>query len=455
MANETYTLIQRTVLNASAASITLSSIPQTFTDLVIKISGRTTYASPYGEGIYISFNGLNTNMARRRLYGLATGSGGSDNAANSYAAYTSAASQSANAFGNSELYITNYTSSGYKLSYLDGGAENNAATAGLLLNANTWSATAAISSITLTPETGSNFVQYTSVSLYGVAKQGVTPTGIPKASGGNVVTNDGTYWIHQFTGSGLFTPSQNLSCGYLVVAGGASGGAGYGGGGGAGGLRSSVTNTGGGGSLESALSVTAGVAYTVTIGAGGAAGTAGYGNDGNNGVDSTFSSITSTGGGKGVGGVGAGGTGGSGGGGADGGAGGARTTNQGFAGGASVSGFPYFGTGGGGGAGAVGADGNVNNAGAGGIGVQVAITGSSVYYAGGGGGGTYSNTGSGPTGAAGGAGGGGAGGLGGGANNGIAGTASTGSGGGGGSAIPYTSVGGAGGSGVVIIRYLM
>jgi hypothetical protein len=55
---------------------------------------------------------------------------------------------------------------------------------------------------------------------------------------------------------------------YLCVAGGGGGGAR--GGGGAGGLRSTVTATGGGGSLESALSVTAGVELTVTVGAGGA-----------------------------------------------------------------------------------------------------------------------------------------------------------------------------------------
>jgi hypothetical protein len=55
----------------------------------------------------------------------------------------------------------------------------------------------------------------------------------------------------------------------LVVAGGAGGGSDAGGGGGAGGFRCTVDNTGGGGALESALSLTSGTSYTVTIGAGG------------------------------------------------------------------------------------------------------------------------------------------------------------------------------------------
>ena len=80
--------------------------------------------------------------------------------------------------------------------------------------------------------------------------------------------------------SGLETVSAPASVNWLVVAGGGPGGAGNqrsnttndrGGGGGAGGLRTSFgSNSGGGASAESALSVTVGTQYTVTIGAGGA-----------------------------------------------------------------------------------------------------------------------------------------------------------------------------------------
>jgi hypothetical protein len=447
MANETYTLIQKTTLTTSAASITFSSIPQTFTDLVVKVSARTTYASPYGEGIYLSFNGLSTNMTRRRLYGLGSGSGGSDSAANSYASYTSAASQTANTFGNSELYIPNYTSSNYKSSSLDGVAENNAAEAAMLLNANLWSSTAAINSITLTPETGSSFVQYSSVSLYGVAKQGVIPTGIPKASGGDIITNDGTYWIHQFLNSGTFTPSQTLSTEYLVIAGGGGGGWGAGG---AGGYRTA-----------SGFSVTSGTAYTVTIGSGGTAGgtatpsgSYGSGPAATSGGNSVFSTVTSAGGGYGGTHNGSGhiaaASGGSGGGGSYGatgaGAGNTPSTSpaQGFAGGTGFPSGSAYGGGGGGGSAAVGSAGDGSTGGAGGTGTASSITGTSVTRASGGGGGAQSpgSPGTAPAG-------------GGGSGTNGTGTATSGTFGTGGGGGGSDGKGGAGGSGIVIIRYAM
>jgi len=237
---------------------------------------------------------------------------------------------------------------------------------------------------------------------------------------------------------------------YLVVAGGGGGSFGLGGGGGAGGLRSTVTATGGGGSLESPLAVTAGLQYTVNVGAGGSGGT--DASVATNGGNSVFASITSIGGGRGGSNFPVaynGDNGGSGGGAPNNGAGtgtaGTGTANQGFAGGTAVAGSSgNRPTGGGGGAGAVGANGTSGAAGNGGAGVAVAITGSSVTYAGGGGGGSSGAV----TAGSGGAGGGGAG-IDESGPPATAGTANTGGGGGGSS----SSNAGAGGSGIVIIRY--
>ena len=244
--------------------------------------------------------------------------------------------------------------------------------------------------------------------------------------------------------SNSITVPSIFSVDYLVVAGGGGGGC-RGGGGGAGGLRSTMNNTGGGGSLESALNVTKGINYTVTVGAGGA-GSTNVANKGTNGENSVFSTVTSTGGGGGASDGNTGGaSGGSGGGGANSGTGAAGTANQGYAGGNATG----DGNGGGGGAGAAGATGaSVTIAGNGGSGVSVSITGSAVNYAGGGGGGS-----SGGTDGLGGAGGGGN------ANQnaqGEAGDANKGGGGGAGGRSSGGTVqnGGAGGSGVVILRWL-
>jgi hypothetical protein len=454
MADETYTLIQKTTVgSAGAASITFSSIPQTFTDLVVKVSARSSGSDPY-EDLGIYFNNTTSNLTWRWLYG--TGSAGASTLGSTrYSAITTANSATASTFGNTEIYIPNYASPNYKSFSVDSVPENNATGTLMVLAAGLWSDTAAITRIDLNPEAG-NFMQYTSASLYGVSKQGVTPVAGPKASGGDIITNDGTYWIHQFLNSGTFIPSQTLSCDYLVVAGGGGGGGGVdsslaAGGGGAGGYRTS-----------SGLSATV-QAYTVTVGAGGTAGTATA--IGGNGANSVFSTITSTGGGGGgsrFGSVGEprdGAAGGSGGGGRGnltsdpgvlasvGGAGnsGSFSPVEGFAGGAG-GGVSRTGGGGGGASEA----GNTDGDGYGGDGTSNSISGSSVTYAGGGGGGQGSTGSQGLAGDGGG-------GAGGATNsNGTAGTVNRGGGGGGsGNTNTGNKTGGAGGSGIVIIRYAM
>ena len=247
-----------------------------------------------------------------------------------------------------------------------------------------------------------------------------------------------------------------LTVDYLVVAGGASGGCEYGGGGGAGGLRSTVTATGGGGTLETAPTLTPSTNYSVQVGAGGASfsanDTAIAGNDGSNSVFSTITSIGGGGGGARYSSQIAPRPGGSGGGAGDnypsgGSAGAAGTANQGYAGGGTTH-RAYRGHGGGG-AGGVGGNSASPTNGDGGVGVAVAITGSSVFYAGGGGGGEHSG---GASGGAGGNGGGGAGAYG--STGAVSGTANRGGGGGGGGdAAGAATTTGAGGSGVVILRY--
>jgi hypothetical protein len=428
-----YVLLERIELNATAASVTFSNIPQSgYTDLKIVVSARTD-VSQASNGLLFDVrpNGSSANMTRRSLFGDGTStysSLGSDG----YNNLTTPSNFTANGFSNTEIYIPNYTGNTNKSISQDTVTENNATLSYALLGAMLWSNTAAITSLLFVPQ-GGNFVANSTFSLYGLAALGTTPTIAPKASGGNI-DNDGTYWYHTFLTTGAFVPQTGLTCDVLVVAGGGGSGRDQGGGGGAGGLLPFTSQA-----------LTAATSYTATVGAGGAGS---VGSQGSDGSDSQFAALTLV---KGGGGGGQftysnnGRTGGSGGGGGF--SGGAATSGQGNAGGN----YGYSGGGGGGGKGSVG--GNADpNPGAGGAGVNTysswasaTSTGVSGYYAGGGGGGREN------TGGPGGAAGSGGGGAGAGSGAATAGTVNTGGGGGGG--LISSSVGLAGGSGIVIIRY--
>jgi hypothetical protein len=431
----TYTPIATQTLGSAAPSVTFSSIPQGYTDLVLVMSVKGSAAN-FPTLRFNSDSG--SNYSRTILTGNGSAASSARGTSETGAAINYNAQTSTSEFNyNSITHIQNYSNS---TTYKTQLTRANQAALGVDAIVTLWRNTAPITEITIYTNTG-NHAAGSTFTLYGIQ----VGDKAQKAQGGNIVTSDGTYVYHTFTSSGAFIPNEALTVDYLVVAGGGGGGKGdSGGGGGAGGLRSTVTATGGGGSLESALSLSAGKSYVVAVGAGGT-GSTGTGR-GFSGGDSVFATITSAGGGGGgsqtytIAGV----AGGSGGGGAYlSGAGGAGTTNQGYAGGAGSS--AHGNGGGGGGAGQVGALSNVSTVGgAGGNGVAVAISGSSITYAGGGGGAT-NNAG---TNSAGGTGGGGTGAQDG--STGTAGTANLGAGGGGG----ITARNGQnGGSGIVIIRY--
>lgn len=445
-----------TVGAAGAASVTLANIPQTgYTDLKIVASPRN---SSGGGNIQLKFGtsgGISsTGYSSKYLYGAGTGTPGSGSGGTSTSMTISSLENSgdtANTFSICELYIPNYTSSNAKSVSADNATENNATTAYAEIWAGLWTGTGSITTIEFTTSTGS-FAANSTFYLYGLAAVGTTPVIAPFASGGDIIQNDGTYWIHTFLSSGTFTPAKALNCDYLVVGGG-GGGTSQGGGGGAGGFRTSI-----GGSTLSTVAQ----AYAITVGSGGAA-DSGVTGSGVNGTASVFSTISSAGGGGGTT-TTTGLSGGSGGGGGyapnAGGAGNTPSTSpsQGNNGGsgAANSGSLIFIGGGGGGAGATGGAGNASTkvTGAGGNGSASSITGTSVTYAGGGSGGASAGGayGTGYSVGTAGTGGGGTGSVSTAAAT--SGTANTGGGGGGGSYVPssfYAS--GNGGSGVVIIRY--
>jgi len=67
MANPTYILITSTELASTANSVTFSSIPQTYTDLEVRVSARQFQANS-GSPIYVQLNGDTTGANYASVY---------------------------------------------------------------------------------------------------------------------------------------------------------------------------------------------------------------------------------------------------------------------------------------------------------------------------------------------------------------------------------------------------
>jgi hypothetical protein len=161
-----------TVPSGGAASIDFTSIPSTYTDLVVKLSARTTRPSiiDYGAMRFNSDNG--SNYTAVYFYGFGTGTPPSNTNGNATQLEIpntlDGDSATANTFSNVEIYIPNYAGSTQKSVSFDGVSENNATNAITLLQAGKWSGTSAINSMTLYSANGFNFMQYSTAYLYGV-----------------------------------------------------------------------------------------------------------------------------------------------------------------------------------------------------------------------------------------------------------------------------------------------
>jgi len=435
-----------TVGSGGTTSIEFNPIPQTYTDLLLRLSVRSTRSGTYEGGIGIGINGNRTTGYSWRTIEVQGTSVTSNNTSYEpdWTSRIPASQTTSGIFSNVDVYIPNYTSSNSKAYFSDGIGERNSATASLTLLTGLQTSTSPITSLSIHDQSNTLLTQFSTATLYGITAF-VGETGA-KALGG-VVTTSGGYTYHTFTTSGNFTPTTSISnAEVLIVAGGGSGGGwDIGGGGGAGGLV-----------YASGQTLTSGTNYSAVVGAGGPAI---RNNNGSSGSNSKFGSLTTAvGGGRGTGsgspmnGV----SGGSGGGAGEAsyttGTGGSPTSGQGNAGGNSTGNAK---AGGGGGFGAAGQASNAGSGGGNGTSSYSAwgaatSTGHNLsgtyWYAGGGGGGVYGS----PAGS-GGNGGGGAGAT---ANSsGSNGLASTGGGGGGTGGGNPNNITGAGGSGIIIVRY--
>jgi hypothetical protein len=159
-----YNLIATTTVGSGgAASIDFTSIPQTYTDLLLKLSVRSTQAN-IANTITVRFNGSSSNFTARLIEGSgASASSFTDTQGN--IGNAQGTSSTASVFSSLDVYIPNYAGSTNKSYSADGATENNAATAYQTMSAGLWSQTAAITQVGIYI---TNLAQYSSASLYGI-----------------------------------------------------------------------------------------------------------------------------------------------------------------------------------------------------------------------------------------------------------------------------------------------
>lgn len=170
MAN-TYQLIASITSSGSTNSVTFSSIPATYTDLLIKTSTRTTRSGFVTSAPDYYFNGINTGAKYSYTYIYGTGSSAASSNGPTQQTmqtdYTSTNSSTANTFGNQDIYIPNYTGTAKKPTGSFGVAETNATTQYMSAYAGLADVTTAITSITLTA-TFYSWVDGSTFYLYGI-----------------------------------------------------------------------------------------------------------------------------------------------------------------------------------------------------------------------------------------------------------------------------------------------
>jgi hypothetical protein len=163
--------IATATVGATAAQITFASIPQTYTDLWLVVSVRSSNGGNGDFTLNLNVNG----SPSRNLRGFRVGAGSTtytkiDESGNTLGSVPQASNS--NVFSNASIRIFDYTLSANKRVYVEDGTNYSATSNGGLLTVRTQTlaTSSAITSITLSDASVTNFVQHSTATLYGILK---------------------------------------------------------------------------------------------------------------------------------------------------------------------------------------------------------------------------------------------------------------------------------------------
>ena len=160
-----------TVGAGGSSSISFSSIPSTYKHLQVRMIAKTDRALNR-DTIGLTFNGTSggTAYSRHGFYGdgSTVAAEGSASQPSIYILRATGNSSATNIFGAIIVDVLDYLNSNkYKTVRALGGFDANGA-GEMTMYSGVYQATTAISSLTLVPVNGTNFLQYSSFALYGI-----------------------------------------------------------------------------------------------------------------------------------------------------------------------------------------------------------------------------------------------------------------------------------------------
>jgi hypothetical protein len=169
----TYEMIATTTLGTTSATISLSSIPSTYTDLVLVISARTNRSGQATDGLNIKFNTDDgNNYSDTELVG--NGSSASSNRDTNSSRWLTndanlpGATATSGVFSAIIVSLQNYANTNV---YKTGLCRFNLASSNTGASVGLWRSTTAIDAITLISRNNADFVSGSTFTLYGIKSE--------------------------------------------------------------------------------------------------------------------------------------------------------------------------------------------------------------------------------------------------------------------------------------------
>ena len=166
-------LIGKTVLGADTASITISSIPNTYSSLDIRILARSDYTGAAFDSLKIQFNGDTTATNYQSANQFGGSAGGNAASTNGYITAANlldcpgGSGSAANYFTSLHLVAPKYAATANYKNVVGSGNHARASTVFTINLAGWWLSTSAITSVSIAPLNGANLKAGSMLAVYG------------------------------------------------------------------------------------------------------------------------------------------------------------------------------------------------------------------------------------------------------------------------------------------------